>query len=363
MLRLRLANLVGWNPNPDSPEHMARLFREQGLKSEHLTDTGRESFAASVLEEHRGNPVVDQVIKVARLADLRSKFLVPYNEAVGDDGLLRFEFHQLKGDTYGTVSGRFSSTKPQGAKRGANVQQVFSVENQRRMHGDGYILRDLFIPEDGYDLGASDAAQIEYRVFAHMTNSPRLLKAYADDPNVDFHEWTGEKVRQYRPDFERKRLKVFNFMLLFGGGRGKIAEMLNVSEEEAEALDQVYAKAFPEAKALMKLAMRTAEERGFVKTVFGRRARFPGGKRLHAALNRAVQGSAADLNKLKLVSLYRQRHQLGLKLRMTVHDEVVLDVMKEAVPAWAAAMNVQEWPLKVPILWNTKSGANWSACK
>jgi DNA polymerase-1 len=300
---------------------------------------------------------------VARLSDLRSKFITPYNEAVGADGLLRFEFHQLKGDQFGTVSGRFSSTKPAGAKRGANVQQVFSVENQKRMHGGAYILRELFIPDDGYLMAASDAAQIEYRVFAHMTRSARLLKAYRDDPNVDFHEWTGALVRKHRPDFDRKRLKVFNFMLLFGGGAGKTAEMLGVSEQEGDALREVYGKAFPEARTLMDLAMQTARERGFVRTIMGRRARFPQANRLHAALNRAIQGSAADLNKMKLVALYQKRKELGIKMRMTVHDEVVADVPSDAVPALDAAMNVQEFPLSVPITWSTKAGKNWAEAK
>lgn len=384
-MRFALANMVGWNVNPDSPDHMARLFREQGIQSEKLTDTGRESFDSSVLSAHSENPVIAQVIKVARLSDLRVKFITPYVQAVGDDGLLRFEFHQLKGDQYGTVSGRFSSTKPQGAKKGANVQQVFSVDNQLRMHcaqcaanwgkvkkpleahraghPEAYIVRDLFIPDDGYLLGASDARQIEYRVFAHLTGSQRLLQAYQDDPNVDFHEWTGELVRKYRPDFDRKRLKVVNFSNLFGAGAAKQSEMLGISEEEGAELQNVYFKAFPEARTLMDLAMKTARERGYVKTILGRRARFPQSKKLHAALNRAVQGSAADLNKMKLRALYERRKELGLKLRMTVHDEVVLDVMKEAVPAWETAMNVQEFPLRVPILWSTATGVNWTECK
>lgn len=386
--RVRLANAVGWNVNPDSPEHMAKLFRQLGLQSDRVTDTGRESFAASVLEQYKDNPTITQVIRVSHLADLRSKFIAPYVEAVGADGLLRFEFHQLKGDQYGTVSGRFSSTKPAGAKKGANVQQVFAVDNQLRMHCDGcasdpewgkrkdklarhyqehatevYLLRELFIPDDGRELLATDAEQIEYRTFAHLTRSPRLIKAYADNPRVDFHEWTGDLVRKYRPDFERKRLKIVNFSNLFGAGVGKQAEMLGISEEEGAELQRVYFQAFPEAKALMNLAMRTAKERGYIRTILGRRARFPGERRLHAALNRAVSGSAADLNKLKLVALHRDRKELDLKLRMTVHDEFVGDVAPGGRDAVAAAMDRQEFPLLVPILWDTRVARNWAEAK
>jgi hypothetical protein len=126
-----------------------------------------------------------------------------------DDGLLRFEFHQLKGDQYGTVSGRFSATKPIGSSKGANPQQVIAVGKHRRQHGDRYCIRELYVSRTGI-VAAPDAKQIEYRVFADLSRSERLRAAYARDPNTDFHEWTGDAVRRLRPDFDRKRLKIIN---------------------------------------------------------------------------------------------------------------------------------------------------------
>ena len=421
-LRLQLAKDVGWDVNPDSPEDMARLFRQLGIKSEHFTETcpncsaktegapvcpscgaaGRESFAAGVLKEHDENPTISRVVRVSHLTDLRSKFLVPYNDAVGDDGLLRFEFHQLKGDKWGTVSGRFSASKPTGSRKGANVQQVYAVDNQVRMHcstcaaewgsrktkdqvalhraehEDVFLVRELFVPDPdpGVTLVASDAEQIEYRTFAHLSRSARLIEAYRKDPRCDFHEWTGAEVRKHRPDFERKRLKIANFSLLFGAGITGTANLLNVSEEEAKEFRAFYFGLFPEAKDLMDAAMDVAFTpgryrrrdskivgRGYVKTILGRRARFPLAKRLHAALNRAVSGSAADLNKMKLRTLYRLRRELGLKMRMTIHDEVVADIPTDNVARFSAVMDQQEVPLRVPILWSTKTGANWAEAK
>jgi DNA polymerase I-like protein with 3'-5' exonuclease and polymerase domains len=116
-----------------------------------------------------------------------------------------------------------------------------------------------------------------------------------------------------------------------------------------------------------------------VKTVLGRRARFKpcpkhewagpekgsycgGCPRLHSALNRAVQGTAADVNKEKLVDLYRERKALGLILRMTIHDEAVADV-PDLVAAQEAAAILDRQPerteLKVRILWDAKVGKNW----
>lgn len=394
-LRTELASEVGWNVNPDSPDDMARLFRTLGIEhsEDEMTETGRESFAADVLQKHATVPAIARVIRVSRLADLRSKFLIPYGQAVGDDGLLRFEFHQLKGDRYGTVSGRFSSTKPAGAKKGGNVQQVFAVENQIRMHcadcaavwgkiktkdqvsihraehEDVYLVRELFIAEPGLVTGASDAKQIEYRVFAHLTKSERLIQAYRDDPETDFHAWTSELIRKYRPDFERKRLKIVNFAVLFGSGVANTCDLLGVDEDEGKKILGVYNQLFPEARTLMRDSMDYAKEHGFVRTIAGRKARYPRGadgsepRRLYTALNRRVSGGAADLNKRKLVTVYERRKDLGLKMRLTVHDELVGDIPAENLPALSRVMDEQDVPLRVPIIWDTKSGRNWSEAK
>jgi DNA polymerase-1 len=230
-------------------------------------------------------------------------------------------------------------------------------------HGQAFLIRELFIPDPGADLVASDARQIEYRTFAHLSRSERLLKAYQDDPLTDFHEWTGALVRSHRPDFDRKRLKIFNFMLLFGGGIGATADLLGITEEEGKELRTVYFKVFPEAQDVMRAAMRVANDRGYVKTITGRRARFPEAKRLHAALNRAVSGSAADLNKMKLRTLYRERKALGLKLRLTVHDEVVGDLEPGRLDAFKRVMDEQETQLRVPILWSSVIAKNWAEAK
>jgi DNA polymerase I-like protein with 3'-5' exonuclease and polymerase domains len=345
---------------------MDRLFRELKLTTGALTDTGRQSYAASALEGlAETNDVVRRLVEIGHLKDLRNKYLVPYFEAAQSSGLLRFEFHQLKGDQYGTVSGRFSSSKPVGAKRGANVQQVIAVAKHIRLHGRRWIIRELFLPGSGLFV-ASDMSQIEYRVFAHLcavAGMPRLAEAYASDPRTDFHEKVGDFIHKYRPDFERKRVKNTNFMCLFGGGTGKMLEMLNVGEVEGRNLMRAYHRAFPEARKMLNRAAEKAKSRGYVKTFLGRRARYPKAERLHTALNRAVQGGAADENKLALVALYKERKRLGIKIRMTVHDETAFDAPDEAaVRAAHEVLNRQHFPLRVPVIWETCYGQNWAEC-
>lgn len=362
-LHMRLFGILGFAFNPDKPDDMARLFAMRGHKSDMTTDSGAPSYADAVLERlEKKDHVIGLVRQTAHLSDLRAKYLLAYRRAVGSDGLLRYSLHQLRGDQYGTVSGRFSSSQPIRGE-GANIQQVMAVEKQRRLHGDRYTIRELFIPGEGLFF-KSDAKQIEYRIFAHYTNAPAILDAYAKDREADFHAMVGEIIRPYRSDFDRKRVKNLNFAKLYGAGTRKIAAMLGLDIAAADDFIRIYDRAFPQAKEMLKAAMDTAEKRGYVRTILGRRTRFPNLERLHKALNGVIQGSAADVMKQKLIDLYQERKALGLTLRMTVHDEVTGDVPDaEAARRVADVLDRQTIPFRVPILWDSATGRNWSECK
>jgi len=400
-LHLQLAAEAGYAVNPDRRDDMIRLFRERGLTNDEVTESGFPSFSDKVLARAaKTDPVVALVRRVAHLSDLRSKFLIPYWHSSQSDGILRYSLNQLRcdrdeGGQQGTVSGRYSSSQPIKGY-GANIQQAPAVANQLRLHchlceaewgrrkvpaqtkvhyaehPDAYIIRELYIPGSGL-LASPDAKQIELRVFAHLSASERLAKIYADNPDTDFHAVVGDMVAAYRPDFERKRVKNISFAKLFGAGIKKLALMMDVDENEARKMAKIYDQAFPETATTLKKAMEVAEERGYVRTVLGRRIRFTQGckcgacfkfgPRYHKALNGAVQGGAADINKLKVVELYEARKELGITLRMTVHDEAVMDVADEAAAGRVdALLQRQAVPLRVPILWDMSVGRNWAEC-
>jgi len=231
------------------------------------------------------------------------------------------------------------------------------------MNGDRWIIRELFIPGNGL-FYASDAEQIEFRLFAHYSGSEHLYQAYRDDPKTDFHNIVLDIIRKTRPETTRKLAKDCNFAKIYGAGQAKVAEMLGLSPEDAKPFVDTYDAEFPEAGMLMRKAMKAARTRGWVKTMIGRRARFPERQFLHSALNRVIQGSAADLMKKKLVELYNERKRLGLTLRATVHDEVVGDVPDaEAGRLCDEVLDRQTTITHVPILWGGKTGANWRECK
>jgi len=380
---------AGFPVNPDSPEDMARLWASCGLKLRH-TAKGAPSFTEEiVLEAAAAHPLIAQAWRAGKVKDLH-KVLAGYQRKVSPDGRLRFALNQLKGerDEYGakgTVSGRFSASAAS-REEGDNPQQVLAWDKYARTYlpivGQGYYPRELFVPGPGATLCAADAKQIEFRIFAHYSKSASLLAAYAADPETDFHNQVTEMAHATNKTLTRKQCKFLNFALIFAAGRKRGAAMMECSLDDFDSFLAMYRQAFPEAQALLHQAQRKAKERKWVKTALGRRARFKPGcmcgcrfKRkekdnrepeppYHKALNAVIQGTAADLNKLKLCRLYAMRHELGFTMRLTVHDEVVGDLPDaEAASRLAAVLAVQEVDFKVPILWDLKTGPNWAACK
>lgn len=355
-LLFELAKATGSQINPDSSPDMVKLFKHCGLDGQWgITDKGTPSFTDVVVRgAAKKHPLIETARMAGKLADLLTKYLVKYQQAVGSDDILRYNLYQLMTGEGGTVSGRFASA-------GVNIQQVMANEKQIREYGDKYLIRRLFKPGPGAHGWLSvDASQIEYRLFGHYAKDPQILAAYLADPYADFHLTVMKFLQKVRPDFDRKRVKNVNFAMLFGAGIAKIAEMLECSEEQAKEFREIYFRMFPSVRPLINTAMRTAEERGFIRTLLGRRARFPGGQRVHKALNAAIQGSAADLNKMMLVELYKNRRLLEIVMRFTVHDSTENDVMNPArLPMIQEMFNSQLFPTRVPILWKTEMGPSW----
>jgi DNA polymerase-1 len=364
--RQRCHRAFGFHVNPKTD--MERVFRHLRIPNTARTATGRPSFTADVVEAAAAKyPDLAPVRALNHVLGIRSRYIVPYLAAVGPDNIIRYGLNQLRTDDAGTVSGRFSSSKPARERdSGINIQQVMSVEKQEEAYADldgRWIIRELFVPASGLFL-ASDAKQIEYRIFAHYANSAALNARYAADPETDFHNVVLEMIQAHKPDFKRKPAKFVNFAKLFGAGIGRVAEMTGTSRVAAQDLVDTYDRAFPEADVMLRLAMKEAKRRGWVRTILGRRARFPDADRIYKALNSVVQGSAADEHKKKMVALHRTRRETGFILRASVHDEFTGDVPdQESARRVDALLNEPAIPFRIPILWETNTGPHWAACK
>jgi DNA polymerase I-like protein with 3'-5' exonuclease and polymerase domains len=370
----RIWRATGLKITPTAPTDLERLFEHLHLPLAHTPD-GRPSFTDAVLALH-DHPVITTLRHTRKIASLRSKYLLKYKQSVGSDGVMRYALHQCRaqsgGGTAGTVTGRFSSTALDRGV-GINIQQVIK-------HADtDYPIRRLHRPASGLWLSA-DAAQIEYRLFAAEAKNPRVLREYAADPTISFHHLVWTHLQRLQPDITYSATKSLNFCKLYGGGGIKIAQMLShLTADDATALRAenarwnhpklaatravlaLYARVLPEVGPLLTRTAILAERQGYVTTILGRRARLT--DHYYKALNRMIQGSAADVMKLKLIALHEARAETGFVLRATIHDEVVGDIPDlDAAQRVGAILDQPSVDLPVPILWAVATGATWAAC-
>jgi DNA polymerase-1 len=368
---------TGSNWNPTSSHDLKLMFAKLGIEIPMVIDTepGKNFGRLKATFEKRylakiDHPAVRIVRRARRVASLRSKYLIPYQRDVRKHGVLRYALHQLRissdqdeGEA-GTISGRYSSSAYSSGD-GANIQQVAGKKFGHSVKEEidwKYNVRELFVPADRSHLSmAGDADQIEYRLWSHYAQPPWVMEAYRNDPHTDFHTAAQRLFEKVRP-ITRELTKDCNFAGLFGASLKKFAFMLDISEDVAEPLYSMFHERIPEAKQIYYKAMRLAETRGWVKTILGRRARFPNGEHSNAAINRVVQGSAADENKRKIVMV--RKAKTGLIMRFTVHDELYGDAPdRECARRVSEILNTQVLQTDVPLYWTVNAGPNWNQCK
>lgn len=379
-LHCRLKRIAGQEVAIWTNKSIASAFDKAGLKYP-KTAIGTPSFEAVFLREHE-HPLAKALLKTRQLSVAMNNFLKGMILQHQHKGRLYTQFHPLRTDDKGTVSGRFSSANP-------NLQQVPGREDT-----SVELVRNLFIPDEGEEWWKSDYSQIEYRLMVHYAFVTGVEKAeyardlYRRDPNTDFHQMVADLIQ--RP---RKQAKNINFGLAYGMGKDKLAKSLGLSRAEAEEVLRTYHREAPFLKVLSQKVSLKADSRGFIRTILQRKRRFPlweprgnyGDEReaplpheeaiekwgggiqrayTYRALNALIQGSAADLMKKAMVDMHESGvfDVLGIPA-LTVHDE--LDGSKpkgkKADAALREAMHIMTSaiPLEVPVMVDCSTGANW----
>jgi hypothetical protein len=368
---------------------------------EHYSLPVPDSFSEGVLSVY-DHPVVKKAQRASQLASLDSKTFAAYLKKIDAHGVLRYDINQLKGDEGGTVSGRFSI---------GYVQQAPNHDNHHAAFGEGDVgnckgvcplfPRRLYKGADGADYLEADAMQIEYRLFAHFAQNEEVLRAYREDPRMSFHKKTWAMMKTYKPDMLYSHQKNFNFAKMYAARIIKLAVMMGfISEREGEEIrrkkawndprlalikeiDGIYNQVMPEVNQLLDKAAHLAKpecdsycrkndnlhrqykHRGFIKTLLGRRSRFPDSYKTYIGLNRVLQGTAADILKKKSAELHKERKWTGLLMRLTVHDAFGGDArLPETKQRTTEILDAQSFPeLRVPILWEVGTGRTWADCK
>lgn len=336
------------NAPTDMKQFLQHRIEEAG-DSWPRTEKGALQFNEAILKTI---PEGRDILQVRKLHHARSAFTTPLKQDHLFKGRVHAEFNQMKGDEYGTVSGRLSSSNP-------NLQQV---PKRDKFIGKEY--RKCFLPEKGHVWYDNDYSQQEYVVFTDYTGDPNLVAGYSATPAVDIHSVVAQMLGVER-DPTAKRM---NLGMLYGMGKAKMADSLGVSMSQAIQWINLYHERFPYARKFARTAEQRAKQRGFVFTYLGRKRRFPDPRFAHKAANAVIQGSSADITKLKMVELDEYFESIGdeFALILQCHDSLSWTGPKDEKINSEALRIMQDFSegrpisLRVPLRADHDSGDNWS---
>ncbi|MEI7985988.1 MAG: DNA polymerase A family protein, partial [Armatimonadota bacterium] len=240
----------------------------------------------------------------------------------------------------------------------------------------GRSIRKAFGASDGFSLASFDYSQIELRVLAHMCGEPALVDAF--EHHVDVHTATAKLmfVTEEPTKTQRGYAKMLNYAVLYGVTDFGLANQLGggFSRAEAKELINTYNERFPTVKGFTQSVIEEARSKGFTTTMTGRRRYFPD---IHAskflerqyaerqAMNAPIQGTAADMIKLAMLSVRKQLEGTDTRMLLTVHDELVFELKdgEDTILSPIRGLIETSLPLKVPVEVDLKIGENWNEMK
>jgi DNA polymerase I-like protein with 3'-5' exonuclease and polymerase domains len=348
---------------------IAQVFQKLDLPYDSTEKTNSPSFTKNFLQNHP-HPLVKQIARAREINKAHTTFIDTIIKH-SHKGRIHAEINQLRSDNGGTVTGRFSYSNP-------NLQQIPARNKEL-----GPAIRSLFIPEKGHTWGVFDYSQQEPRLVVHYATLQNLygagdvLDAYHDG-DADFHSIVAEMA-----EIPRSQAKTINLGLFYGMGKNKLQAELGVSKDKADGLFRQYHNRVPFVKQLMDNVMQRAQGSGKVRTLLGRLCRFhlwepnqfgihkalphdaallehgPGIKRAYTykALNRLIQGSAADMTKKAMIDLHKE----GITPHIQVHDELDISVSDNANKIIEIMENAVK--LEVPNKVDYEYGPNWGEIK
>jgi DNA polymerase I-like protein with 3'-5' exonuclease and polymerase domains len=336
------------------------------------TAAGAPSFTKSFLDTH-DHPMAKMILEAREYNKTHGTFLEPYLKHSSKDGRVHTHFNQMRNEEGGTVTGRLSAANP-------NLQQV-----PARHEIIGPMVRGLFLPEEGQLWAANDFSSQEPRLLVHyatllgLPGAEKMAQAYRDNPDTDFHQMVADLA-----GIKRKAAKTIGLGLMYGMGKAKLANSLDLPLDEASELINTFHSKVPFLKGTVDAVMKRIDHPasgGSIRTLLGRKCRFPlwepvewgvnkalpreqavieYGSRIKRAgtykgLNRLIQGSAADQTKAGMVALYKA----GFNLLLQVHDEVALSVRNIDEAREAADIMAKAVTLEVPSRVDVETGPSW----
>lgn len=361
-LRSEIHALAGEEFNVDSPKQLGHiLFEVLGLPAGKKTQRGYSTDAKTLNNLLDKHPIAAKVLRYRELAKMKSTYIdaLPAIAQESGDGLVHTSFNQTV-----TTTGRLSSSNP-------NLQNI-PVRTDFGRH-----IRECFVPlREGDVFVSADYSQIELRLLAHLSEDEHLIDAFCS--GADFHAATaarvfGIPVAEVTPAL-RSRAKAVNFGIVYGQQAFGLAQSLGIGYKEAQDMIDRYFEAYPRVRAYLDETVQQAKECGFAVTMFGRKRHIPELRASNAAqrgfgertaMNHPMQGSAADIIKLAMNEVQRRLNDEGFaaQLMLQVHDELDFSVPAcelERLSSMVSQVMSSVATLRVPLIVDVSSGANWS---
>jgi DNA polymerase I-like protein with 3'-5' exonuclease and polymerase domains len=368
----RIKDLVGQDVQINAARSVAQAFDSVNLEYPR-TELGAPSFTQTFLETH-AHELPRMITKARVLNKLQGTFVDGVARYV-HNGRLHAHINQIRGDNGGTVTGRFSMYAP-------NLQQM-PIRNEY-----GSELRKIFIPEEGEYWLSADYSQQEPRILTHFAilnkNAGAEEVQQAFIKGLDFHKQTAEMA-----GIDRRLAKTIGLGVMYGMGYKKMAIDLDIAPTEAKDMLKEFRQKVPFMQGMLEAVMNRANQIGSVRTYLGRRCKFDlwepawyeagvfhkalphneattkwGGSIKRAgtykALNRLIQGTAADQTKKAMVDIYEQ---LGIIPLIQVHDELNCSVKSDKEAKEIKDMMETCIDLKVPSNVDYKIKDNWGDAK
>jgi DNA polymerase-1 len=359
-LEQEIYELAGETFNINSPRQVGELLFDK-LKLDpkaKKSKTGQYSTSEEVLVALKDrHAVIGKILDYRELKKLVTTYVSTLPSYIAEDGKIHTTYNQTV-----TATGRLSSSNP-------NLQNL-PIRSER-----GKLIREAVIPDEGCLFLSADYSQIELRLMAHFSQDEHLLRAFRE--GQDIHAATASRIfglpiEQISKD-QRRRAKTANFGIIYGISAFGLAQQLDCSRGEAKQLIDDYFAAFPRVISYIEQQKEIARQKGYAETLFGRKRYLPDINSHNAtvrsfaernAVNAPIQGTAADIIKMAMVSIHRRLKEENLKTQMImqVHDELNFNVPKaeiERVREIVVSEMQNAVHLSVPLIAECGVGENW----
>lgn len=358
-LESEIYQLAGKTFNVNSPMQVGEILfdylhlDEKAKKGKNGRYSTSEEVLLAISDRH---PIVHKILDQRELKKLISTYISSLPSYINPTtGKIHTTYNQTT-----TATGRLSSSNP-------NLQNL-PVRTER-----GQLIRRAVIPDEGCLFMSADYSQIELRLMAHLSGDKNMIHAFLQGQDIHaataatiFHKPIEEVTRE-----ERRQAKTANFGIIYGISSFGLAQQLDCPRAEAKALIDGYFQAFPEVVAFIERQKEFARQNGYVETMFGRKRYLPDIMSNNTvvrsfaernAVNAPIQGTAADIIKMAMVSIHQRLQGHQTTMTMQIHDELCFNVPKSEVE-WAKQMVTEEMQnvvhLRVPLIAECGVGNNW----